>query len=115
MAKRSKDLWVIEFSSPDPSHEGINAYPSRKEAISAAVAFIGYEAMEALEGIGWTDPEPPKLLKEILQAIKDGKYDDAIVSWLEFQSEYTPEDVISIGPSGYVSSSPHDFPLEKKK
>lgn len=115
MSKKSKELWVIEYSSPDPSHEGIRAYPNRKEAVISAIAFIGYEALESLEGIGWEKgDEAPKLLTEILQAIKDGKYDDAIVSWLEFQREYTPEDVIAIGPSGYVSSSPHDFPLEKK-
>lgn len=116
MPKRSKEFWVIEFSSPDPSHESINAYENRKEAVNAAVAFIGYEALEQLEGIGWEkNDEAPKLLTEILQSIKDGKYDDAIVSWLEFQSEYTPEDVIAIGPSGYVSSSPHDFPLESPR
>lgn len=114
MPKRPSELWVIEFSSPDPSHEGITAYKNRKEAVTAAVAFIGYEAMESLEGIGWDNEEVPKMLKEILQAIKDGKYDDAIVSWLEFQREYTPEDVIALGPSGYVSSSPHDFPLGKR-
>lgn len=114
MPKRSKELWVIEYSSPDTSHEGIVAYRSRKEAINAAIAWIGYEALEALEGIEWSEDEAPKLLTEILQAIKEGRYDDAIVSWLEFQEEYTPEDGISIGPSGSVSKSPHDFPLEKK-
>lgn len=114
MPKRQKELWVIEFLSPDTSHEGINAYPSRKEAVTTAIAWIGYEAMEALEGIDWSRDEAPKLLREILQAIKDNRYDDAIVSWLEFQQEYTPEDGISIGPSGQVSSSPHDFVPEKK-
>lgn len=112
--KRSKELWVIEYSSPDPSHESINAYESRKEAITAAIAFIGYEALEALEGIEWDMDEAPKLLKEILQSIKDGKYDDAIISWLDFQQEYDNEDQIAIGPSGQVSKSAGDFILEKK-
>jgi hypothetical protein len=112
--KRSRELWVIEYSSPDSSHESIAAYESRAEAVTAAVAFIGYEAMDELEDIDWDTDEAPKLLKEILQSIKDKKYDDAIVSWLEFQEEYTPADTISIGPSGQVSASPHDFPLEKK-
>jgi len=114
-SKRRREPWVVQFSSPDPSHEGINAYKSRAEAVRAAVAFIGYEAMESLEGIDWDKDDAPAQLREILQFIKDGKYDDAIVAWLEFQQEYTPEDVIAIGPSGEVSSSPHEFPMEESR
>lgn len=115
MPKRSKELWVIEQLSPDSSHEGITAYKSRAEAVAAAIAFIGYEALEALEGIGWDTDETPKILREILTAIKDKKYDDAIMSWLDFQKEYTPQDTISIGPSGFVSSSASDFAMNRQR
>lgn len=112
MAKKSKsrELWAVQFISPDTSREGIMAYHSRKEAIASAVDFIAYEAKEALEGIGWDpDDEAPKLLKAALDAIAAKKFDDAVRAWLEYQDEYDPQDQIAIGPSGDVSSRAMDF------
>ena len=109
MSKRSKELWVIEFSSPDPSSESTNAYHSREEAVEHACRWIKYTAKQELDGIEWSDDEAPKLLREALAAIEEGRQDDAILSWLEFQQEYDPDEQISIGPSGEVSPLPGDF------
>ena len=110
MPKRPKrDLWVIEFESPDSSQCFTNAYPSKEKAVAAAVAFIEYTAKDELEGIDWDEPEAPALLKAALDAIKSKKFDDAIMSWLEYQGDFDPQEKISIGPSGSVSDSPHDY------
>lgn len=109
--KSRKDLWIVEFQSPDSSHEGIVAYANRAEAVGAACGFIKYQAKEELEGIEWTEPEAPDLLKQALAAIEAHKWDEAIYAWLEFQNEFDPQDKIAIGPSGDVSDRASDFAL----
>lgn len=113
MAKKlgGRDLWIIEYKNIDPSRDAIVAYESRKEAIEAAADFVRAAAEGELEGIGWEpEDEAPKMLKEILRSFEEGSLEDAIVEWLEYQSEYDPNERIAIGPSGSVSDRAHDFP-----
>jgi hypothetical protein len=109
--KKKKDLWVIEFDDIDPRGEGTLAYESRAEAEKAAADFIRDTAKSELKNIGWEEDHPaPKMLTEILRYLDEGKIRDAIVGWLDYQQEYTPEEKISIGPSGLVSALPWEYP-----
>jgi hypothetical protein len=111
MAKGKKhDLWIIEFTSIDPSRDTTLAYRSRAEAVEAAVDFIRGGANHWLEALEWEPDNPaPEMLKSVLRALDDGRRDDAIIGWLEYQEEYNPDDRIAIGPSGSVSQSPLDY------
>lgn len=108
---RGRDLWVIEFSSVDTSQDATVAYGSRKEAIDAAVDFVKYHAKEERGAFEWKPEDPaPEVLDQILTDIKQGKMEEAIMGWLDYQSEYDPDEKIAIGPSGSVSDSAGDFP-----
>jgi len=106
------EMWVIEFTSPDPACTFTNAYPSRQKALEAAGDFIKYQAKEELDGIGWESDEAPTLLKAALEAVAKGRLDDAVTSWLEYQDEYDPSEKIAIGPSGQTSGRSMDFHRE---
>jgi hypothetical protein len=111
MAKgKKRELWVIEYTGMDPSRDATVAYRSREEAVGAAADFIREAANYWLEALEW-DPadKAPEMLKEILRDLDEGKVDNAIMGWLDYQGEYDPDDRIAIGPSGSVSQSPHDF------
>jgi len=109
--KKARELWIIEFTSIDPSQDATVAYDSREEAVKVAVDFIKDEAKGELEGIGWEpDDEAPKMLRDILGLLEQGKKEEAIQVWLEYQGEYDPREKIALGPSGLVSGKPRDFP-----
>lgn len=116
MAKRKKrELWIIQFGSIDPSLDSTVAYESREEAVNVAADFVRDQAKEELEGIGWEPgDEAPEKLKGILELLRQGKKEDAIIEWLDYQNEYDPREKIAIGPSGSVSDSPGDFPKARK-
>lgn len=116
MAKHKKrDLWIIQFGSIDPSQDTTLAYESREEAVNIAADFVRGRAQEELEGIGWgPEDEAPEKLKGILELLKQGKKEDAIIEWLDYQGEYDPNEKIAIGPSGSVSDRPGDFPKAEK-
>lgn len=116
MAKKKKrNLWIIQFGSIDPSQDATVAYESREEAVEIAADFVRDQAKSELEGIGWEPgDEAPEKLKEILELLKQGKKEGAIVEWLDYQGEYDPSEKIAIGPSGSVSDSPGDFPRAEK-
>jgi hypothetical protein len=110
MAKRTGDLWVIEFDSPDSSQCFTNAYHSKAEAVDIAIGWIKDSAQRELDQFEWkSGEEAPEMLKEILQQIDQNQYDEAIYGWLEYQSEYDPEETIAIGPSGQVSERASDY------
>lgn len=110
MPKRSRDLWIIEFDSPDSSLCFTNAYPSKEAAVKMAISWIRNVANLELDQFEWKPGEAaPEMLKEILKAIDEKRFDDAIYDWLEYQSEYDPEETIAIGPSGQVSDSASDY------
>lgn len=113
--KKKRELWIIQFGNIDRSRDATVAYESREEAVEIAADFARDQAKIELEQIEW-DPgdEAPKKLKEILELLKQGKKEDAIVEWLDYQGDYDPREKIAIGPSGYVSDSPGDFPLAAK-
>lgn len=110
MPKKSRDeLWIIEFQSPDPSLCFTNAYHNKKEAVERAIGWIKNIANLELDQFEWTDQIAPDMLREILEAIKNKDYDDAIVQWLDFQEEYDPDEQIALGPSGFVSPRSMDY------
>lgn len=116
MAKKTKrDLWIIEFTSIDPSRDSTVAYDSRQEAMDVAASFVKDHAKEELERFEWgPEDEAPGKLKAILGFLKQGKKEDALLEWLDYQGEYNPDESIAIGPSGSVSDSPWDFPRAAK-
>lgn len=114
LSGKRRDPWIIKFTDSGAREEGIVSYRNREEAIKAAVDFVGTEAKNELDRFEWEpDDEAPTLLKEILKSISNKKHDEAIVSWLEYQSNFDPEEKIAIGPSGSVSDSPWDFSPRK--
>lgn len=116
MAKKKKlDLWIIQFGNIDPSQGATVAYESREEAVEIAADFVRDQATSELEEIGWEPgDEAPEKLSGILDLLKQGKKEHAIVEWLDYQGEYDPSEKIAIGPSGSVSDSPGDFPMVEK-
>lgn len=107
---RTDELWVIEFGSPDPSCCSTNAYHGREEAVEHASRWIEYTAKQELEELEWDAEEAaPGLLQMALSAIKEKRWDDAVVAWLEYQDEYDPQERISLGPSGEISPRAMDF------
>lgn len=116
MAKRKRrDLWVIEFTSIDPSRDATVAYEGRDEAVGVAADFVRDNAKGELEQFEWEPgDEAPETLKAILGLLDRGKKEEAVVGWLEYQGEHEPNERIAIGPSGSVSDSPWDFPVAAK-
>lgn len=115
MAKKKRDLWIIEFTSIDPSQDATVAYKSREEAIDIAAEFAKDQAKNDLEQFEWKPgEEAPERLKSILGLLEQGKKEEAILEWLDYQGEYDPDEKIAIGPSGSVSDSPWDFPRAAK-
>jgi len=115
-AKKRDDPWIIKFTDRGAREEDIVSYKNRKEAIEVAIDFIGTQVKRELEDIGWEpEDEAPAMLNGILKSISDKKNDEAIVSWLEYQSEFDPQESIAIGPSGSVSSSSLDFTVRTQR
>lgn len=111
MAKRkgaSRNRWIIEFRSIDPSRDAIVAYKTKVEAIYVAADFVADTAKLELDTFG-DDFEAAEDLKELIAMVKSGMLVEAVEGWLEYQNEYDPEDKIAIGPAGSVSDKPHDF------
>lgn len=109
-ARRRRDAWLVRFESVDPSRDATLSYKNRALAVSAAARFARSEAERELEDIQW-DPgeEAPEMLRGVVALANAGSDREAVLGWLEYQSEYDPPERIEIGPSGFLSGSPHDF------
>lgn len=111
MAKRkgsSRNRWIIEVRSIDPSRDAVVAYKTKVEAVYAAADFVATAAKFELDTFG-DDFEAAEDLKELIAMVKSGMLVEAVEGWLEYQSEHDPEEKIAIGPAGSISDQSHDF------
>lgn len=109
-SESKKEKWIIEYTDIDSSRDATVAYDSRAKAIEAAFDFVRIQAQDEHSAFVWEQhDEAPKKLLKILEDVKAEKKDAAIVGWLEYQSEFDPQEKIALGPSGSVSDRAHDF------
>lgn len=109
-ARRRRDTWLVQYENPDPSRDGTLSYENRARAVEAAARFARRQAERELDDLEW-DPgeEAPELLREVIALANAGLDREAVLGWLEYQSEYDPPERIKIGPRGFLSDQPHDF------